>query len=741
MYPPGRHFAEIEVVLGDSLTLRDLATMAQAPGSRLEVLDAGRRAKVQLAAPLVGDLIDRGETVVVLRDFMLSAGARERRAGDRDTRAIIAAECAGEAVEASNETDHPIPEFDWVQSVIAIEGAPANAVTTCIDVHFEIVHPLIGDLWIDLSDEGLTVEYNLWFMEGGFDADISQTVTGITDFAGERVNQAWSLWATDVVPGSEGYIDKWWIKVYYEERDIVLDHDEPSAPAVLAESVPFRSTTAGATGRYESRCGFQDVLDVWHVYTPAQAGLATVRVESMEFDTTLAVFDSWGVELACGDDSCDTTDSVVTLPVTAETSYLVRVAGYDYETGDYSLVVDQPYSPLPDEPNQPRPADGAGIETQPVVLTWNGAAAETDSGLDADQTVSMSGPGRAVGTRTIYGDDDRREEYEVTDARALAVGAATAMLLYRYDLLDMGDGTYELQTEPLAWWYEYVDPIETGNPLCEDEPYRDQPSVGTCTGVLVGLDLVVTAGHCVACLEPSDMAVVFGFVMQDADTPVVTLNRDQVYSVAKVIASQAGDPDWGLLRLDREVTGRTPLTLRRTGRVADGQSVLVAGHPWGIPRKYDAGATVRENIESTFFQANLDTYRGNSGSPVVALDTMVVEGLLVRGMTEFVEDAALGCDRSATCPDTGCVEDGQPQWQDVTRTTTFDVAVPSYEVYLGRDPDHLDLVASGLAAPRYEARSLQKDALYYWRVVARNAYGRTEGPLWSFRATLVASSP
>jgi len=740
VYPACRHFAEMEVVLSTSLTLEALANMPQAPGSRMEVLDGGRRAKAQLAAPLVGDLIERGEAVTVLRDFMLSERSRERSNPDRKETVVAAAECSGEFVEASNETNYPIPEYDWIQSAIGMENAPANALVTCIDVHFEIVHPLVADLWIDLSDEGLTHEYNLWFLEGGFAENISETVTGMAEFAGERVNQDWGLWATDVVPGYDGYIDYWWIKIYYEQRDVVLAHDEPNAPAVLEESVPFRSTTAGATGQYETRCGFQDVLDVWHVYTPTQGGLATVRVESLEFDTTLAVFDPYGVEQTCNDDRCEGTDSAVTMAVTAETPYLIRVAGYDHETGDYTLVVDQPFSELPAEPDHPWPADGAGIDAIPVVLSWNDAASGTTT-PNSDPVVARPGPGEVAGPRTIYGNDGRMEEYEVTDPRALAVGGATAMLMRREDLLDNGDGTYELQTNPWVWWYEWLDPIGTGNALCDDEPFRDQPYVGTCTGVLVGSDLIATAGHCVACLVPSDIAVVFGFVMQDAETAVVTLSQEQVYGVVEVVACQAGFPDWGLVRLDREVTGQTPLPVRRTGRVADGQPVLVVGYPWGIPRKYDAGATVRENSESTFFQANLDTYRGNSGAPVVNLDSMVVEGLLVRGMTEFVEDVALGCDRSATCPDTGCIEDGVPQWQDVTRATIFSGAVPSFDVYLGVDPNQLALVGGDLVVPWYEPASLRKDAVYYWRVIACNAYGQTEGPLWSFVTTLMPSSP
>ena len=106
------------------------------------------------------------------------------------------------------------------------------------------------------------------------------------------------------------------------------------------------------------------------------------------------------------------------------------------------------------------------------------------------------------------------------------------------------------------------------------------------------------------------MAVVFGFVMLDANTPVLTIDESEIYYCSEVIARQIGNPDWALIRLDREVTGHSPLDVRREDTVADGQELLVIGHLIGLPRKYAGGATVRENTASGYFQANSDTYTG-----------------------------------------------------------------------------------------------------------------------------------
>ncbi len=734
-YLPYAHFAEIEVELTESLTAAALVRLPRAPGSRVRVLDGGERATAQLEATVVGDLIEQGNDVTVLRDFLLS------QKSDADTKAWDGAASASTSLRLqagitnANEVDQPISEWEWVYSDISISGAPFGAIVTSVDVHFEIVHPNVEELWVDLCNESRTRRRDLWLMLDRDEENLSETVTGITDFAGEAANQIWSLRATDVRMGQTGYIDSWWIKVYCEGPWTVGLHDDRDHPVVIEEGVPYSGSTLGATGQTESSCGYRDTLDVWHSYTATQAGPVTINVTSDDFDTTLAVFDSHGVEQACGDDDCEGTNSAVVMPMVAGMEYLIRVAGYEYETGSYTLTV-TPHTAVPvAEPDGPDPSDGADVDQVDIVLSWDDGSLSVDA-VETDSNAVTFNEARTKQPTTIYGSDDRMEEYEVTNPRLLAAGRASAVLIPRSNLVDLGDGTFQLNAQSFAWWYQWLNPLDTGNALCDDEPFRDQPSAGTCGAVLVAPDLVATAGHCVECDRAADIAVVFDFVMEDALTPTMVFRADQVYWIEEVVGYHVGYPDWGLIRLDRRVPDRMPLPLRHAGRVNDGQPLLVIGHPWGIPRKYAAGATVRQNTEPTFFQANLDTYQGNSGSPVINLNSMAVEGILCRGMEEFVEDVASGCDRSAVCPDGGCPSGDGAEWEDVTRATTFGMMVPVYDLYLGTDPAALDLVATDLVVGRYQPRGLRKDTRYYWQVVARNAYGQSEGPVWSFRTAL-----
>jgi len=64
----------------------------------------------------------------------------------------------------------------------------------------------------------------------------------------------------------------------------------------------------------------------------------------------------------------------------------------------------------------------------------------------------------------------------------------------------------------------------------------------------------------------------------------------------------------------------------------------------------------------------------------------------------------------------------------------------SYDVYLGKSPDELQLVAT-VDEPEYDTQRLELGTVYYWKVVAKNAYGETEGPVWIFSTGDVPTKP
>ena len=82
--------------------------------------------------------------------------------------------------------------------------------------------------------------------------------------------------------------------------------------------------------------------------------------------------------------------------------------------------------------------------------------------------------------------------------------------------------------------------------------------------------------------------------------------------------------------------------MRLEGRPPLGERLTVVGHPAGLPVTISGGAAVQRH-RPTFFSADLDTYQGNSGSPVFNSDRLrsgdlFVEGILVRGESDFEQE-------------------------------------------------------------------------------------------------------
>ncbi|MDL5503192.1 MAG: serine protease, partial [Candidatus Methanoperedens sp.] len=257
--------------------------------------------------------------------------------------------------------------------------------------------------------------------------------------------------------------------------------------------------------------------------------------------------------------------------------------------------------------------------------------------------------------KAIYGVDDRKDLFNVTDRTILDDADCVVSLFQNREVVDNGDGTSTLVTKNFGTEYN----------LCSNERFREQPTGAFCSGFLIAPDLVATAGHCVDSSNVTNILFVFGFRMVDETTPHTTIDNNEIYRGLKVIdRKQISDgADWAVVKLERAVANHRIADVRKTGIIENDQAVHVIGHPCGLPTKFADGARVRDNTHSEFFVANLDTYGGNSGSPVFNSNTHQVEGILVRGETDFA--SSNDCSVSLVCPSTGC------RGEDCTKTTEF----------------------------------------------------------------------
>ena len=262
--------------------------------------------------------------------------------------------------------------------------------------------------------------------------------------------------------------------------------------------------------------------------------------------------------------------------------------------------------------------------------------------------------------KLVYGVDDRQDLYQVADLSIRNLADSVVSLIDISSISDNGDGNSTISTVP----------FRISHNLCEGERFREQPTAPFCSGFLVAPDIIATAGHCVNQNNLARTRFVFGFRMiNETEANVVIPNNDILRGVALIVREEISTgADFALVSLDRPVTGHTIVPIRRSGNIDDGEEVFVIGHPSGLPLKFANGAQVRDNSPSSFFVANLDTYGGNSGSPVFNENKEIVEGILVRGDRDFVNLS--GCRVSNVCPTTGC------RGEDVTRTTEFADSVP-----------------------------------------------------------------
>jgi V8-like Glu-specific endopeptidase len=285
----------------------------------------------------------------------------------------------------------------------------------------------------------------------------------------------------------------------------------------------------------------------------------------------------------------------------------------------------------------------------------------------------------------IYGDDNRQEVYEASPLhQKLASSAITMVEKVKLTRSAERPGLVQLDQSTLRNWLESQfeeekslrlsksaqDAVDEKVTFCEGERFTEQPNPAMCSGFLVGPDLIVTAGHCVAIENMCEAySWVFDFKV-DAVTKTagVDVKEENVYNCKKVISSVLANGmglDYGLIQLDRKVTDREALEVRTNGQLKSQTSLVVIGNPSGLPLKVAAGATVRSNVHPFYFSANLDTFQGNSGSAVLNSDTGVVEGILVRGEEDFEANTALMCIEAKRCDDSGC------RGEDVSRMTSI----------------------------------------------------------------------
>lgn len=255
----------------------------------------------------------------------------------------------------------------------------------------------------------------------------------------------------------------------------------------------------------------------------------------------------------------------------------------------------------------------------------------------------------------VYGQDNRLDIYQSKNTVLQSVAKSTAAMMPAAQFTKAAkDGFFNLKGAKT---------LEDADNICPSEAFSQQPAAAMCSGFLVAPDILITAGHCYKSFSTPEAVCksfvwVFDFKMasEKAD-PTQNIAIQNIYLCKEIIKAELSQGnDYSIIRLNRAVTGRSPLKFRSSGKIADKTAIAVVGHPSGLPSKISDGGKVINNSNSSMFVTNLDTFHGNSGSAVVDASTGLVEGILVQGKTDYVpskKSDANSCKVVNKCDDNG----------------------------------------------------------------------------------------
>uniref|UniRef100_A0A0G4I2F9 Uncharacterized protein n=1 Tax=Chromera velia CCMP2878 TaxID=1169474 RepID=A0A0G4I2F9_9ALVE len=255
-----------------------------------------------------------------------------------------------------------------------------------------------------------------------------------------------------------------------------------------------------------------------------------------------------------------------------------------------------------------------------------------------------------------YGSDDFQEADPVEYPEARGVVG-----LFSRDRLERVGDSFAFKNRSLAqFWFE------AGKPLCPDTPFRDQPSAASCTGFLVAENVVATAGHCFRRQTCSSTYIVFDFFTNTTrakeDNPdELLIPKENVYRCAQMIAGRlemyVTGSDWALLELDRPVTDRAPLALRREGMIGEGERVFMLSHFNGLPQKVSGAPTEEEKEEAEQDSSSL-SLPSPSPEPAVSMTTVESDGTWRRPHCTFLRQCSWDEAAKQACAQAICTMSG-----------------------------------------------------------------------------------
>lgn len=182
--------------------------------------------------------------------------------------------------------------------------------------------------------------------------------------------------------------------------------------------------------------------------------------------------------------------------------------------------------------------------------------------------------------------------------------------------------------------------------LCKDEAFYDQPCTGIGTAFITDTKSMLTALHVLE--RPLRFyAVIFNYQVISKNGVVnAFIQQDDIYFPQQILNSN-NELDVALFSVDRNFNRPVLQWENAKHKKNENSEVYTIGFPSGLPMKIALNASVLEAQHPLYFYTSLDSFQGNSGSPVFNFNTHKVIGVLVSGELDYRFNG--NCNESPVC--------------------------------------------------------------------------------------------
>lgn len=242
---------------------------------------------------------------------------------------------------------------------------------------------------------------------------------------------------------------------------------------------------------------------------------------------------------------------------------------------------------------------------------------------------------KAIYVPEVFYEEQRLEESErarLIDLYALDLANSNDVKVYQNNY-KVGVVIEKSRLWPLPGGYFELDTrttMEDRFSLCDGQLFGEQSSVGIGTSFLLTDSVLCSAFH-VFELPVSNYFVVFGFDLLPLTGKARRIfSSDLVFEIDQVLPNSDVNEDVIFFSL-KEPTNRTPMAMGKSTNLGENNYLYMIGYPSGIPSKLSSRGRPTQNRGRRSFQAEIDAFAGNSGSPVFDAASHELVGMLVSG--------------------------------------------------------------------------------------------------------------